>query len=667
MDQVTARINFIEVALGSFVGNPNEIDRQNALLSELDSFDANLKKQLKGYVGMTKDKLEQQLDKLEQQLHELQKEKNLLQEEKNKQLGLSLRAVCQAFVDQKGTQQKGGPVPPEWLSYVAENKFDKVDESVKGLEPKLASLNLDHTKGSFVENSGTESAPSYEYYRLRDDLLFLGNCSKLIVRPSFLEIKNKLFAHAAVKNRQSIPYAMIDGKAGVGKSVFLVWLLIDLITSEPDSKIIYVTRNGTPWLLQASKRPEPTQIIDCDYLLTDNEDIRLSPEKCKLVVAASSDPMCLSEVKKRAQEDMKRGLFIHIMEAFTFQDCIQLFVRTEDLTLGNLFPTVLLDPSDNLRLDDLQFRFDVVGGNPLLLSDCFPSTRTTDHSTTINECLQLFFPDKEKSFDWAHDCILSLIDPKYKNDLRFARALFLQDIMKKGKGKGGKDIWERTWASTFIGVLANALEDSTETELKKKIEELFGKSGFGNAVEYTFHRLMLSSRLRNCHGLRENGATVELPPFTDLHKLLIRSKTDLSYLSQNKTYLLPTIVNFPVIDSALRIDQNIYLFQSTIGDDHDIVDSWDEMYNNYFTREGVDVIYFIWVLTKENFERFKFHSLLDKYKKVVQLKVLNENCTVESFSKLLKVNRIEYFDIREKQFNLYLGENRRSRQRQCSE
>jgi hypothetical protein len=82
MDQVTARINFIEVALGSFVGNPNEIDRQNALLSELDSFDANLKKQLKGYVGMTK-------DKLEQQLHELQKEKNLLQEEKNKQLGLS--------------------------------------------------------------------------------------------------------------------------------------------------------------------------------------------------------------------------------------------------------------------------------------------------------------------------------------------------------------------------------------------------------------------------------------------------------------------------------------------------------------------------------------------------------------------------------------------------
>jgi hypothetical protein len=87
MDQVTARINFIELALGSFVGTLNETDRQNALLPELDSFDGNLKKQLKGYVRLS----EQELKDL---LKELQKEKNLLQEEKNKQLGSSAGNRC---------------------------------------------------------------------------------------------------------------------------------------------------------------------------------------------------------------------------------------------------------------------------------------------------------------------------------------------------------------------------------------------------------------------------------------------------------------------------------------------------------------------------------------------------------------------------------------------
>lgn len=87
MEQVTAEINFIEIALGSFVGNPNETDRQNALLSELDSFDETVKKQLKGYVRLS-DKA------LKVVLLELLKEKNLLLEEKVKQLGSSAGIRC---------------------------------------------------------------------------------------------------------------------------------------------------------------------------------------------------------------------------------------------------------------------------------------------------------------------------------------------------------------------------------------------------------------------------------------------------------------------------------------------------------------------------------------------------------------------------------------------
>jgi len=87
MDAVIARINFIELALGSFVGNPNETDRQNALLLELGAFDANLQKQLKGYVRQSEDKLERLLE-------ELQRGKNLLQEKELKQLGSSAGDRC---------------------------------------------------------------------------------------------------------------------------------------------------------------------------------------------------------------------------------------------------------------------------------------------------------------------------------------------------------------------------------------------------------------------------------------------------------------------------------------------------------------------------------------------------------------------------------------------
>jgi len=82
MDQVTAEINFIKLALGSFEDYTDENERKSALKNELDAFDANLQKQLKGYVRLSEDKLERLLE-------ELQKKENLLQEEKNKQLGSS--------------------------------------------------------------------------------------------------------------------------------------------------------------------------------------------------------------------------------------------------------------------------------------------------------------------------------------------------------------------------------------------------------------------------------------------------------------------------------------------------------------------------------------------------------------------------------------------------
>lgn len=67
MDQVTAEINFIKVALGSFVGNPDEMDRQKALLPKIPLFTNDLlfQEQLKAYVRLSEDKLERFLEELQ--------------------------------------------------------------------------------------------------------------------------------------------------------------------------------------------------------------------------------------------------------------------------------------------------------------------------------------------------------------------------------------------------------------------------------------------------------------------------------------------------------------------------------------------------------------------------------------------------------------------------
>lgn len=62
MEEITAEIKFIKIALGSFVGNPDESERQNKLLSRLSSItnDENLKEQLRGYIRLSEAELKEQ-------------------------------------------------------------------------------------------------------------------------------------------------------------------------------------------------------------------------------------------------------------------------------------------------------------------------------------------------------------------------------------------------------------------------------------------------------------------------------------------------------------------------------------------------------------------------------------------------------------------------------
>lgn len=80
MEKIAAEITFVKIALGSFVGNPDENQRQELLISELESIsDENLKKQLKGYIISSVSELKRARDQLqEEELLLQQKELRLM-------------------------------------------------------------------------------------------------------------------------------------------------------------------------------------------------------------------------------------------------------------------------------------------------------------------------------------------------------------------------------------------------------------------------------------------------------------------------------------------------------------------------------------------------------------------------------------------------------------
>jgi hypothetical protein len=62
MEVIETRIAFIEICLGSFVGNPTAEYRENLLLGKLSTLpvEENFKDQLKSYIGMSREELKEE-------------------------------------------------------------------------------------------------------------------------------------------------------------------------------------------------------------------------------------------------------------------------------------------------------------------------------------------------------------------------------------------------------------------------------------------------------------------------------------------------------------------------------------------------------------------------------------------------------------------------------
>jgi hypothetical protein len=296
----------------------------------------------------------------------------------------------------------------------------------------------------------------------------------------------------------------------------------------------------------------------------------------------------------------------------------------------------------------LQFRFDVLGGNPRLISGSPKLAAANEINSKITKVVQdsvneFFGEISEENMSWVINTVVKCLtvgDPDNAKG-RLTKSLFQQIIRDQKRTIGtfetpsAESPYTWVFASTFASLLAHELQKSQHTTIVGHLESIFGKSGWGNASEYFFHKEMMNSR----SSWLATNETNQIHEF-DLSGFKckrIRSVYDIR-TAKEKEYLYPTIVNFPVIDSMVLVGDTVYLFQSTIGQSHDVVDEWETI-KKICQELGPNIQFkFIWVLEEENFLGFPFHTRLIN-ENISQYKMLNKLYAREAFEIFLNLGK----------------------------
>lgn len=386
-----------------------------------------------------------------------------------------------------------------------------------------------------------------------DGNVYWDGCStkRLVIQPQWLQLYAQIIDGAQT-------HVLLEGKAGRGKSVFLRYMILRMLEdpaipneatfayvvkdSMGDSRTFWIAKNGFDVKVEVHIPERP------DYLLLDNVDSALNMRGEKLNLGLTSgDREVLKEFRKRVAEAGELGKY-HAMQA-------------PDLEVMRLmFPT----------LSDLQFRFDVLGGNPRRFRDVEPASVSQEIEQLVYQelqnCIFMFFgaayDHKVNTAEglrarWAMSVIAKEVQQSADCDSSLFRAEFATD--------GGR--CQERFASSFLRLVAGALDSKHDASLRDALKRIVGSSGLGYAHEYLSHAAFLAGDPATItFGLNTNTvrAVVELPAgLYGRAVTLVRNIPDLKNLP-GTTYGLPTISNFPAVDAIVSTN----LLQMTISDKH---------------------------------------------------------------------------------------------------
>lgn len=367
-------------------------------------------------------------------------------------------------------------------------------------------------------------------------------------------------------------HGVISGKAGRGKSMFLLFLIFE---------ILLCARSGTPSALIENLEPPADVVIlyidrsrkryrvttqgienyngkaaDITYCFSDNVDISDAKVGSALTLAVTSgDTDVLKEFSKRLEGvgDEQARLY---MPSLTMDEMAQ------------VFPT--------LSQQEVQFKFDIVGGNPRKFQSTSYAAPSSKYGHVVVDVLDwLFGPSyipanagqqtaEQKLGRWAIDLVLGVLNAALRSRAvpvgpAADSSLFREDIVRADYSQERED-----FSSRFLAIVASKLKEEFETDVIDSLKNLFGSSGMGNAFEYTSHVVLANANAEHIC-LTSEGTYVKVA-LGNRHKVLIRNVADIANLQVGDRGV-PTTCNFPFVDEVIPPNLGV---QFTTGRTHKV-------------------------------------------------------------------------------------------------
>ena len=393
---------------------------------------------------------------------------------------------------------------------------------------------------------------------LPDGMFWIDSSNKMLVR----ECWKKIFS--ILLNTKNV---ILKGKAGRGKSIFLLCIVFEILHCAKrnipsllcptagffpaDPQIVYVDRSGKMFLATLNGlsilNDRPAQM---DFYFSDNVDITDAYVGSLLTMAVTSgDEDVLKEYKKR-------------YEGVDSVDRKTLYMPSLELEeMGLLFP--------ELELEELQFKFDVIGGNPRKMKASFGEIDESKFIEPVMRVVRLVFteeyvPDeageRTKRQTWGEWAILSVVreleaaSPQTsKTDSSFFMEFHLTNDFQTRVEQ---------YSSRFLRLVAGSLKAAFEESVLETLKALFGSGGIGTSFEFTAHQqLMEGDSVRWC---KKSSGEYEQLNFGKRSAFRIHNVKDIQNLPDG-TYGLPMICNFPLVDAVLRPNLGL---QMTTSDRH---------------------------------------------------------------------------------------------------
>jgi hypothetical protein len=168
--------------------------------------------------------------------------------------------------------------------------------------------------------------------------------------------------------------------------------------------------------------------------------------------------------------------------------------------------------------------------------------------------------DKQKLGRWAIDIVLTNLQLARNERLLSSTSTstdssFFKEFVVSQNYSHARE----QYSSFFLGLVAATLQETCESNVIDSLRNLFGRSGMGNAFEFTAHAAF--SSIQHVWCMKPTGDIEELHLGMRSVKQL-RNVNDIENLTKDD-YGLPTICNFPLIDAVLPPYTGLQMTTST--------------------------------------------------------------------------------------------------------